>query len=152
MVDIDSNKAIVNIFFFWEQNPTSLGRLGSAYIVPHESAAPTYDDTERAAIAADHRGMVRFEKPNVQGFRMVMDALLRYCDEAPGVVEQRRADAARRLGLERGQEAEEILRRSFQPRMAAPRVPARVESGLESFHFVGRSSTLRSIGGGEEKM
>lgn len=53
-----------NIFFFWEQDRTNLlnlGLLGSDYIVAQQSAAPTYDETERAAIAADHCGMVRFE-------------------------------------------------------------------------------------------
>ncbi|GAB1317903.1 DUF676 domain-containing protein [Madurella fahalii] len=138
-----------NIFFFWEQEPTSLGRLGRVYVVTHESAAPTYDETERAAIAADHRGMVRFDNPESQGFRMVMDALLRYCDEAPSVIRQRCVDAARSLGLERSREATETLRRNFHPREVAPHVPAKVESGLDGFPISGtsRSGPMPSICG-----
>ncbi|KAH6620692.1 hypothetical protein B0J18DRAFT_430434 [Chaetomium sp. MPI-SDFR-AT-0129] len=58
--------------------------LGKAvFIVPPTSAAPPQDDgAERAGIAADHRGMVRFETPADQGFRMVADALVRYCADA----------------------------------------------------------------------
>ncbi|KAG7285518.1 hypothetical protein NEMBOFW57_010147 [Staphylotrichum longicolle] len=47
---------------------TDLGPLGRDYVVPHASAAPLHDETERAAIAADHRGLVRFEAPTEQGF------------------------------------------------------------------------------------
>lgn len=136
-----------NIFFFWEQEPTSLGRLGRTYVVSHESAAPTYDETERAAIAADHRGMVRFDNPQSQGFRMVADALLRYCDEAPNVIRQRCRDAAKSLGLARSREAAETLGRNFHPREAAPHAPMRVESGLDGFSITGtsRSETFHSI-------
>ncbi|KAK0715422.1 hypothetical protein B0H67DRAFT_645175 [Lasiosphaeris hirsuta] len=59
-----------HLYFYWEQLPT----LGRMYILTSESATPTYDDTERAAIPADHNGMVRFESPKAAGFKLVMDA------------------------------------------------------------------------------
>ena len=98
------------IFYFWEQATTDLGPLGRGYVVGQESAAPTHDETERAGIAADHRGMVRFETPSAQGFRMVADALLRYSAEAGEVVRRRREEAGGVLERERGKEAEALLR------------------------------------------
>ncbi|KAK3352444.1 hypothetical protein B0T25DRAFT_517710 [Lasiosphaeria hispida] len=135
-----------HIYFFWEQLPTPLpGRLGSMYIVKSESAAPTFDDTERAAIAADHREMVRFESPRSQGFRLVMDALLRYCEGAPDVIRHRCVDAARTLGLERNRVAAETLR-------IAPHFSAGVDmmgltglAGLDGFTIVDQSGKFRSI-------
>jgi hypothetical protein len=116
------------IFFFWEQARTNLGPLmASDYIVTQESAAPTHDETERAAIAADHCGMVRFATPAAQGFRMVVDALMRYSDEAGEVVAQRRLDAERALGLERQRQMAEAMRSGgFMPPgvgMSAPGTP-----------------------------
>ncbi|KAK4142756.1 uncharacterized protein C8A04DRAFT_12909 [Dichotomopilus funicola] len=79
------------IFYFWETRKTYLGwtplftlTLGKAvFIVPHTSAVPPHDnDAERAGIVADHRGMVRFETPDDQGFQLVVDALGRYCFDA----------------------------------------------------------------------
>lgn len=98
------------IFFFWEQQKTDLKFLGKDYIVPHESAAPLYDDTERAGIAADHSGLVKFNSPSSHGFHLVMEALIRYCDDAPEVIKQRHWLARDTLGRERGKEMLEILR------------------------------------------
>lgn len=104
------------IFFLWEQEQTGLKLLGRDYVVPQESAAPVHDDTERAGIAADHRRMVKFESPSSQGFRMVMDALSRYCEEAPPAILRRRAGAVQVLGMERQREAAETFDRAFQVR------------------------------------
>ncbi|KAK1753585.1 hypothetical protein QBC47DRAFT_46215 [Echria macrotheca] len=140
------------VFFFWEQEQTNFKVLGRDYIVAQDSAAPVHDDTERAGIAADHRGMVKFETPTSQGFRMVMDALSRYCEEAPLAIRQRHASAAHTLALERHREATEALGRSFQTSGGVYRPPFRAgSSGLESFTVVDRSGTFRSITGrGEE--
>src|SRR5689334_2756878 len=82
-----------HIFFFWEGQKTRVLGPRGGYVVAYESAAPTYDDTERAAIVADHRGMVKFESPESQGFQMVVDVLERYCEDAPMVIQERRAKA-----------------------------------------------------------
>ena len=139
-----------HIYFFWEQEPTVLpGPLGVRavrdFVVPKESAAPLHDDTERAGIPADHRGMVKFEDPTAQGFRLVVDALLRYCDEAPAVIERRLHDAARALEEERRREAAETVR-AYQRSVAPHATPPRIPSGLDGFSVFGRSSTFRSLG------
>lgn len=98
-----------SIFFFWEQRMTKLKVGLKDYIVSRESAAPLYDDTERAGIEADHSGMVKFDKPSSQAFQMVIDALLRYCAEAPAVISRNRAYAAEFLNRERNRQALEVL-------------------------------------------
>ena len=103
------------IFFFWEQHKTDLKILGKDFIVPCESAAPLYDDTERAGIAADHSGLVKFNDPSSHGFYLVMEALMRYCDNAPDAITQRRWLARDTLGQERGKEMMEILRHLRPP-------------------------------------
>lgn len=103
------------IFFFWEEQKTDLKFLGKDFIVPHESAAPLYDDTERAGIAADHSGLVKFNDPTAHGFLMVVEALMRYCDDAPEAIEQRHWLARDTLGRERGKEMLEILRHVHRP-------------------------------------
>jgi hypothetical protein len=175
------------IFYFWEQartRPPPLLRKGLGlglglglslrgwYVVAHESAVPAHDDeAERAAIAADHRGMVRFETPSAQGFRMVADALVRYCTEAGEVVRQRRVEAARELGVERSREAAEVLRSvatagvgagaatattaEFYPRgvVAQDMTPlGRADSmpGSEEWLLSGKTETFHSLGAFDE--
>jgi hypothetical protein len=121
------------IYFFWEQEKTDL-LVGKDYIVSRESAAPVYDETERAGIAADHSGMVKFEEPSSQGFRMVVDALLRYCEEAPEEINHRRSHAAYALNHERQREASEILRNThaeIRHRVFFPHASPRIESFAE---------------------
>lgn len=77
------------VSFFWEQRKTDLKIFGKDFIVPSDSAAPVYDDTERAGIDADHSGLVKFESPTSPGFQMVVHTIMRYCDEAPGMIRQR---------------------------------------------------------------
>ncbi|KAK0750309.1 Alpha/Beta hydrolase protein [Schizothecium vesticola] len=114
----------LRVYFFWEQEPTTVqlarGAVVRDFVVPKESAAPLHDNTERAGIAADHRGMVKFETPQAQGFRLVIDALMRYCEEAPGVVGQRLVDAAKAMEAERRREALETLRVYGQAVAAGP--------------------------------
>ncbi|KAM7205418.1 Cytochrome P450, partial [Naviculisporaceae sp. PSN 640] len=92
------------IYYFWEQRKTDLKILGHDYIVSQESAAPTHDETERAGIDADHSGMVKFEDPSGQGFRMAADALLRYATEAPAAIGRRREEADKTLLQSRASE------------------------------------------------
>jgi len=96
------------IFFFWEQERTDL-KYTKDYIVDEVSAAPILDDTERSGIAADHRGMCRFEGKDSPGFRTVMAALKRYCHDAPEVIRSRRANAQNELEERRWSEAGDLL-------------------------------------------
>ena len=102
------------IFFFWEQEKTDL-KYAKEYIVDETSAAPILDNTERCGIAADHRGMCRFEKSTSQGFRTAVAALRRYSQEAPQVISSRLSKTAEMLSENRRYEAMEMLR-GIQPR------------------------------------
>ena len=101
-------------FFFWEQEKTDL-KYAKEYIVDETSAAPILDNTERCGIAADHRGMCRFEKSTSQGFRTAVAALRRYSQEAPQVISSRLSKTAEMLSENRRYEAMEMLR-GIQPR------------------------------------
>ena len=96
------------IFFLWEQERTSL-KYTNDYIVDETSAAPILDNTERSGIAADHRGMCRFERKDSPGFRTVIAALRRYCQEAPEMIKARSGKEKAELGAQRWCEAEELL-------------------------------------------
>ena len=97
------------VYFFWEQERTDL-KYTKGYVVDETSAAPILDNTERSGIAADHRDMCRFDGKDSPGFRTVMAALKRYCQEAPEVVRVRLRKASLEIGTQRRCEAEELLR------------------------------------------
>jgi hypothetical protein len=101
------------IFFFWEQEKTDL-KYTKEYIVDETSAAPILDNTERCGIAADHRGMCKFESSTSQGFRTTVAALRRYSQEAPQVISSRWIKTAEMLSENRRREAMELLR-GIQP-------------------------------------
>ncbi|KAJ2996174.1 hypothetical protein NUW58_g1056 [Xylaria curta] len=77
-----------HIHFFWEQEKTDL-KYKNDYIVEKESAVPTFDDTERSGIHADHSGMVKFEDSTSSSFRLVAATLHRYCAEASEAIQKR---------------------------------------------------------------
>lgn len=99
------------IFFFWEQLRTTLP-YSKAYIVDETSAAPIIDGTERCGIAADHRGMCKFESKSSPGFRTVIAALRRYCREAPESVQSSLAKASMMLNNRRWYEARDLVKSS----------------------------------------
>lgn len=74
------------------------------------SAAPMLDGTERAGIAADHRGMCKFQGKDAPGFRTVVAALRRWGADAEVVVGGRRRAAERELGAKGWLEAREMMR------------------------------------------
>lgn len=105
-----------HVFFLWEQDKTKLplGRLGlslSRYIVTSDSAAPNHDNTERAGIAANHSGMVKFDDASSQGFRTVVEAIIRYCQSAPADIALRQAHAAELIRRERRTECLQMIGR-----------------------------------------
>ena len=97
------------VYYFWEQERTDL-KYTMDYVVDEPSAAPILDNTERSGIRADHRNMCRFDGKDSPGFRTVMAALKRYCQEAPGVVSVRLRKASFEIGTQRRSEAEELFR------------------------------------------
>jgi protein SERAC1 len=98
-----------HIFFFWEQEKTDL-KYTKDYIVDEASAAPILDNTERSGIAADHRGMCKFEKSSDQGFRTVVSALRRYNQQASEVITGRSVRASNALNERRWHEATELVK------------------------------------------
>lgn len=97
------------IFFFWEQEKTDL-KYTKEYIVDEISAAPILDNTERCGIAADHRGLCRFERSTEQGFRTAVAALRRYAQAAPQLIRRRWIKTTETLNENRYHEAMEMLR------------------------------------------
>lgn len=97
------------IFFFWEQEKTDL-KYTKDYIVDETSAAPILGNTERSGIAADHRGMVKFNRNKEQGFRTAVAALRRYCLLAPQVIQGRLIQSAEILSARRRFDAMEMFK------------------------------------------
>lgn len=97
------------VFFLWEQERTDL-RYTRDYIVDESSAAPMLDGTERAGVAADHRGMCKFASKDAPGFRTVAAALKRWGADAPAVVGERNGAAARALREKDWLAARELVR------------------------------------------
>lgn len=117
------------IFFFWEQHrtdfrDTATGSSTEDYVVSESSAAPILDNTERCGIAADHRGMCKFENGKEAGFRTIVAALRRYCEDAPGAVEKRTERANELLQNQRWNEATELVRNIPEPRPVMVPAPA----------------------------
>ena len=98
---------LFRIYFFWEQERTNLGYTKD-YVVEESSAAPNLYGTERSGIAADHQRMCRFQQSSDAGFRTVVAALRRYCQDAPKTIRMRRGRAEELLRSERWHEAAEL--------------------------------------------
>ena len=101
------------IYFFWEQEKTDL-KYTKDYIVEEASAAPILDNTERCGIAADHRGMCKFNDNRLQGFRTTISAVRRYARKAPEMIRIRHDRALRTLQENQIYQAAECLR-GIQP-------------------------------------
>lgn len=100
------------IFFLWEEIQTDVGGRKS-YIVDESSAAPILDQTERAGIHADHAYMIRFTERKTSSYRTVVEAIKRYCREAPSCIAQRWGHANDALSRALSNEASEIAGVAF---------------------------------------
>lgn len=105
------------IYFFWEQEKTDL-KYTKDYIVEEASAAPILDNTERCGIAADHRGMCKFNNNYLQGFRTTISAVRRYARDAPEVIRVRHTRALKTLQENQMYQAADSLR-GIQPARSA---------------------------------
>jgi hypothetical protein len=101
-----------HIFFFWEQVPTNF-RNQTEFVVEESSAAPIIDNTERSGIPATHTDMVKFSGPNDSSYRTVIEALVRYCRDAPLVITRRWKQAVELLSQARSYEASELTGTGF---------------------------------------
>ncbi|KAI0466974.1 ribonuclease-like protein p/mrp subunit [Xylaria cf. heliscus] len=78
----------LRIYFFWEQEKTDLG-YKLDYVVTETSAAPILDNTDRAGLRADHRGMCRFTSRNAPGYKLVASSIRRYSRDAPQAISRK---------------------------------------------------------------
>ena len=97
------------VYNLWEQRKTKVGDV-SAYIVEEDSAAPTWDNTERCGIFATHDGMNKFSDVHDPGYRVVLEALARYIVTAPALIHGRWDKDMEALDHERQLEAEDLLK------------------------------------------
>lgn len=101
-----------HIFFFWEELESGEGNR-RGYIVEESSAAPLVDNTERSGIHARHSEMVRFSNKNTSSYRTVVEALVRYCRNAPPIISRRWKKALEALARARSDEAYELAGVAF---------------------------------------
>ena len=101
-----------HIFFFWEELKSGEGNR-SGYIVEESSAAPMIDNTERSGIYANHFNMIRFPDGNSSSYRTVIEALGRYCRNAPPIISRRWGKAREIFARARSDEAFELAGIAF---------------------------------------
>ena len=83
--------------------------LTKIQIVDEDSASPTVQDVERAAIQADHSHMCKFESDSAPGFDLVAEAVQRYADEAPVAVKAKWGSEAKERVIQREAAVEQLL-------------------------------------------
>lgn len=97
------------VYNLWEQRKTKAGDVSFA-VVEEDSAAPTWDNTERCGIFATHDVMNKFSDVHDDGYRVVLEALARYITTAPDLIHYRWDKDMEALGHERQLEAEDLLK------------------------------------------
>lgn len=101
------------VYNLWEQRKTKVGDL-STYVVEEDSAAPTWENTERCGLFATHNEMIKFSDVHDHRFRVILEAMARYIATAPALVEYRWKKDMEALGQERQLEAEGLLKPPLQ--------------------------------------
>lgn len=96
-----------SIFNFWEGLETRFGDT-TAYVVDQDSAAPTWNDVEKAGVAADHSAMAKFRSQTDSGYRIMLEAISRYVRRAPEFVPTRQRYDQEMIRRARQQEADEL--------------------------------------------
>ena len=124
------------VYYFWEQMETQAQTI-KTYIVDEDSAAPGWDNVDRCGIMATHSGMVKFKNCLDRGYRVVLDALLRYIRAAPGLIESRWANDLKHLAEERQREAEALL----QPQRPHLLSEDGVSTTINELYYVPRCSS-----------
>ena len=97
-----------HIYFFWEGFETEM-RSTKAYLVPEDSAAPNWDNTERSRIHARHLEMCQFSTPDSADFKTILAALCRYAQEAQATISPRWINARKLFATQRSIEASELI-------------------------------------------
>jgi hypothetical protein len=108
-----------HMFFFWEELRSSFGTR-SDFIVDRASAVLEIDNTEKTGIHATHSQMVKFSSPASSNFRTIVEALSRYCQDAPRIISHRWQQAIPTLNQLRASEAFELGGLGFDVRSELP--------------------------------
>ncbi|RMD42293.1 hypothetical protein DV735_g2857, partial [Chaetothyriales sp. CBS 134920] len=96
------------IYFFHEGKPMDL--MGTrAFVVDETSAAPEMEGVERMVIERDYSNMCKFERENTAGFDILAEAVMRYAEDAPKLIQSRWREEKRIRDLERQEMAKEVL-------------------------------------------
>jgi hypothetical protein len=117
-----------HIFFFWEEVQSDFGNR-TGFVVEESSAAPMVDNTERSGIHATHSQMVQFSDSHSSSYRTVIEAVIRYCREAPQVIARRQQQAAISLARARSHAAFELTGIAFD-----------VHNDNQPFHYLHKAS------------
>ena len=101
------------VYNLWEQKKTRAGDV-SSFVVEQDSAAPVWDNTEKCGIFATHSKMIKFSDVHDPGYRVVLEALVRYITAAPALIHYRWEKDVEALGHEWQLEAEDLLKPPLQ--------------------------------------
>jgi tetratricopeptide (TPR) repeat protein len=98
-----------SVFNFWEELETEQGTQ-RFFLVEQESAAPSaWDNVERCGITATHSMMTKLSGHSDRRFQPILEALSRYTNCAPTLIESRWKMNAQLMGQRRQHEVEELL-------------------------------------------
>ncbi|KAL9624502.1 MAG: hypothetical protein Q9160_001166 [Pyrenula sp. 1 TL-2023] len=100
------------IYFFHESRPMDL-KGTRQLVVEEDSAAPVIEGVERMGIERDHSNMCKFEDETSPGFDVVAEALMRYSEAAPPVIQMRWVEERQLRDLEKNAAARELLGESL---------------------------------------
>lgn len=100
------------IYFFHESKPMDL-KGTRQLVVEEDSAAPVIEGVERMGIEKDHSNMCKFEDESSPGFDVVAEALMRYSEASPSIIQRRWVEEKQVRDLERQAAAREILGGEF---------------------------------------
>ncbi|GAW26889.1 putative tetratricopeptide-like helical [Rosellinia necatrix] len=144
-----------HMFFFWEELRTTASDRYE-YIVDPSSAVIDVDNTEKAGIHATHLQMIQFGSEAMSGFRTVVEAILRYSQDAYQVIPHRWSQAIPALRKLRSSETYELSGLAFDVHSKNPFLPSRISARQavtshfcppqDAIHdFVGRKDMLRLL-------
>ncbi|KAK5461376.1 hypothetical protein LTS15_003439 [Exophiala xenobiotica] len=96
------------MYNFWEQVQTTVGTV-KALVVHKDSAAPGGYVVENCGINTTHSGLVKFRREQDPGYKVVLAALARYRQDAPGIIRSRWQRETAERQAEHEQAAKELL-------------------------------------------
>ncbi|KAI9650183.1 hypothetical protein NHQ30_000196 [Ciborinia camelliae] len=140
------------LFFFWEESRTILGNF-KGYLVEPSSAVLNIDNTEKAGIHDTHINMTKYTSCTSSGYRTVIEAISRYCNEAPPIISRRWSQATIALNQMRAGEAYELGGIAFDVFSGLPSQHREIEiSEVTDGHFFLPQDALENFIGREDML